>query len=210
MKRKTTYFLAGVLVVVMLLAMSVTAMASDGSFTITIHPIKIMVNGEVFQPKDVNGQDVMVFTVNGTTYAPLRALAEAYGLEVGYDASTNTATVNKPGQAPAPATPLVSSNDFYSKWTVEEKPVTNYGDEKVFTATYNGVLGLRDFKTWWKSFDTDVIASVAEELAAEAQSMNPGYKVTMYFSYGTYMLGTAWAFGDFEQSNFTPATVWIS
>ena len=210
MKRKTTYFLAGVLVVVLLLAMSVTALASDGSFTITIHPIRIMVNGEVFQPKDVNGQDVMVFTVNGTTYAPLRALAEAYGLEVGYDASTNTATVNKPGQAPAPATPLVSSNDFYSKWTVEEKPVTNYGDEKVFTATYNGVLGLRDFKTWWKSFDTDVIASVAEELAAEAQSMNPGYKVTMYFSYGTYMLGTAWAFGDFEQSNFTPATVWIS
>ena len=210
MKRKTTYFLAGVLAVILLLAMSVTALASDGSFTITIHPIRIMVNGEVFQPKDVNGQDVMVFTVNGTTYAPLRALAEAYGLEVGYDASTNTATVNKPGQAPAPATPLVSSNDFYSKWTVEEKPVTNYGDEKVFTATYNGVLGLRDFKTWWKSFDTDVIASVAEELAAEAQSMNPGYKVTMYFSYGTYMLGTAWAFGDFEQSNFTPATVWIS
>ena len=48
------------------------------------------------------------------------------------------------------------------------------------------------------------------ELAAEAQSMAPGYKVTMYFSYGTYMLGTAWAFGDFEQSNFTPSTVWIS
>ena len=50
----------------------------------------------------------------------------------------------------------------------------------------------------------------AEELAAEAQSMTPGYKVTMYFSYGTYMLGTAWAFGEFEQSNFTPSTVWIS
>ena len=210
MKRKTTYFLVGVLVVVLLLAMSVTALASDGSFTITIHPIRIMVNGEVFQPKDVNGQDVMVFTVNGTTYAPLRALAEAYGLEVGYDSATNTATVNKPGQAPAPAAPVSSSNDFYSKWTVEEKPVTNYGDEKVFTATYNGGLSMRDFKTWWKSFDADEIASVAEELAAEAQSMTPGYKVTMYFSYGTYMLGTAWAFGDFEQSNFTPSTVWIS
>ena len=210
MKRKTTYFLAGVLVVALLLAMSVSALASDGSFTITIHPIRIMVNGEVFQPKDVNGNDVMVFTVNGTTYAPLRALAEAYGLEVGYDAATNTATVNSSSQNAAPAVPTAVKDDFYSKWTVEEKPVTNYDDEKVFTATYNGVLGLRDFKTWWKSFDTDVIASVAEELAAEAQSMNPGYKVTMYFSYGTYMLGTAWAFGDFEQSNFTPATVWIS
>jgi len=33
---------------------------------------------------------------------------------------------------------VTSSNDLYSKWTVEEKPVTNYGDEKDFTATYNG------------------------------------------------------------------------
>ena len=210
MKRKTTYFLAGVLVVVLLLAMSVSALASDGSFTITIHPIRIMVNGEVFQPKDVNGNDVMVFTVNGTTYAPLRALAEAYGLEVGYDAATNTATVNSSGPNAAPAVPAASNEDFYSKWTVEEKPVTNYGDEKIFTATYNGGLSMRDFKTWWKSLDPDEITSGAEELAAEAQSMNPGYKVTMYFSYGTYMLGTAYAFGGFEQSNFTPSTVWIS
>ena len=210
MKRKTTYFLACVLLVLLLLAMSVTALASDGSFTITIHPIRIMVNGAVFQPKDVNGDDVMVFTVNGTTYAPLRALAEAYGLEVGYDASTNTATVNSPGQNAVPAVSAVSSNDFYSKWTVEEKPVTNYGDEMIFTATYNGGLSMRDFKTWWKSFDPDEISSVAEEIAAEAQSMNPGYKVTMYFSYGTYMLGTAYAFGSFEQSNFTPSTIWIS
>ena len=210
MKRKTTYFLAGVLVVVLLLAMSVSALASDGSFTITIHPIRIMVNGEVFQPKDVNGNDVMVFTVNGTTYAPLRALAEAYGLEVGYDAATNTATVNSSSPNAAPAVPAASNEDFYSKWTVEEKPVTNYGDEKIFTATYNGGLSMRDFKTWWKSLDPDEITSVAEELAAEAQSLNPGYKVTMYFSYGTYMLGTAYAFGGFEQSNFTPSTIWIS
>ena len=160
--------------VVLLLAMSVSALASDGSFTITIHPIKIMVNGEVFQPKDVNGNDVMVFTVNGTTYAPLRALAEAYGLEVGYDAATNTATVNSSSPNAAPAVPAASKDDFYSMWTVEEKPVTNYGDEKIFTATYNGGLSMRDFKTWWKSLDPDEITSGAEELAAEAQSMNPG------------------------------------
>lgn len=210
MKRKITILTALLMAVVLAVAITSTALASDGSMTITIHPIRILVNGETFRPTDVNGNEVMVFTVNGTTYAPLRALAEAYGLEVGYDSATNTATVNKPGQAPAPVAPVASSNDFYSKWTVEEKPVTNYGDEKVFTATYNGGLSMRDFKTWWKSFEADEIASVAEELAAEAQSMTPGYKVTMYFSYGTYMLGTAWAFGDFEQSNFTPSTVWIS
>ena len=87
--------------------------------------------------------------------------------------------------------------------------IPNYGDDKIFTATYNGGLSMRDFKTWWKSFDAEEIASIAEELAAEAQNMNPGYKVTMYFSYGNYGLGTAYAFGDFEQSNFRAAQVWI-
>ena len=52
-----------------------------------------MVNGEVFQPKDAQGRDALVFTYNGTTYAPVRALAEAYGLTVGYDSAKNMATV---------------------------------------------------------------------------------------------------------------------
>ena len=206
MKRKLMTLM---IAVVLMLSLSLTALAWDGTLTITIHPINILVNGEVFQPKDSAGNDVTCFTVNGCTYAPLRALTEAYGLEVGYDTATNTATVNKPGQSSAPVAPVVNSNDFYSKWTVEEKPVTNYGDEKIFTATYNGGLSMKDFKTWWKIFDADEIASVAEQLAAEAQSMNPGYKVTMYFSYGNYSLGTAYAFGDFEQSNFHAAQAWI-
>ena len=62
--------------------------------TISVHPINIMVNGAVFLPKDVTGRDVEVFVYNGTTYAPLRALAEAYGLSVGYDNSKKLATVD--------------------------------------------------------------------------------------------------------------------
>lgn len=203
MKRKTTTFFAGVLVAALLLAMSVTALASDGSITITIHPIRVLVNGEVFQPKDVNGKDVMVFTVNGTTYAPLRALAEAYGLEVGYDAAQNIATVNTPGTA------VPVHDDFASHWTVTEKPVTNYGNEKIFTAKYSGELSMSEFKSWWKSFSEEEIAAGAEQLAAEAQSLVPGNLVTMYFSYGTYNLGSAYSRNGIESSNFSPAGVWI-
>ena len=43
----------------------------------------MLVNGEVFRPVDAKGNEVQVFRVNGATYVPLRALAEAYGLEVG-------------------------------------------------------------------------------------------------------------------------------
>jgi len=56
--------------------------------------IKILVNGLEFYPKNANGEDAMVFVYDGTTYAPLRALAEAFGLAVGYDEIKNMATVN--------------------------------------------------------------------------------------------------------------------
>ena len=207
MKRKITVLSALLLSVVLTAAITSTALASDGSMTITIHPIRILVNGETFRPTDVNGNEVMVFTVNGTTYAPLRALAEAYGLEVGYDAASNIATVNSPDRVPAASVP--KARDFAAYWTVEEKPVTNYGSEKIFTAAYNGALGMAEFKSWWKSLSAEEIAQGAEQLAAEAKSLAPGYTVTMYFSYGSYMLGTAWGFEGFQRSNFRPASAWI-
>ncbi len=101
------------------------------------------------------------------------------------------------------------ANSFASAWTVKEKPVTNYGSEKIYTATYSGSLSMSEFKTWWKSLSDDEIARGVEKLAAEAQSLNPGYTVTMYFSYGQYSLGTAYAYGDYEFSNFNLASVWI-
>lgn len=205
MKSRIASYLAGVLTVVLIGTFSVSALASDGALTLTAHPIHILVNGEVFQPKDAAGNDALVFVYNGTTYAPLRALAESYGLEVGYDAASNTATVTgTAGQKPA-----APADDFISQWTVKEKPVTNYGDEKIFTVNYSGSLGTEDFKAWWKSFDMDYIKACAEQIAAEAQSLHPGYKVTAYFNYGSQMLGTAYAFGDYEQSNFKLAGVWI-
>lgn len=204
MKSKALSFLSGILFTLILIGLPVTALAVSNGFTIECSPIKALVNGKVFQPKDAKGNDAMVFTYNGTTYAPLRALAEAYGLEVGYDGSRNIATVNCPKEQNA-----LQTSNFKSVWTVKEKPVTNYGSEKIFTATYNGDLSMDEFKAWWKSLSADEIAGGAEQLAAEAQSLNPGCIVTMYFSYGQYSLGTAYGFEGYQQSNFKVAGVWI-
>lgn len=203
MKSKLCSFLSGVLITLTLIVLPVSALASDGSFKLIAYPIQVLVDGEVFRPVDAKGNEVQVFTVNGTTYAPLRALAEAYGLEVGYDSTKKLATVTKPAQ------PQEVTSDFAAAWDIKEKPVTNYGSEKIFTATYSGSLSMDDFKAWWKSFSADEIGRAAEQLAAEAQALNPGYQVTMYFSYGTYNLGTAFAYGDYGFSNFNAAGVWI-
>ena len=204
MKKRLISYLAGVVTAITIVALPVSALASDGALTLAIHPVRVMVNGEVFQPKDSQGNDALVFTADGVTYAPVRALAEAYGLVVGYDAAQNLVTVSGTTVNPTAVVP----EDFSSRWTVKKKPVTDYGDESIYTASYNGGLAMSEFKAWWKSFDLAYIQSCAEQLAAEAQGMEGG-RVTMYFDYSGYMLGSAYAFGGLEQSNFTIAGTWI-
>lgn len=161
MKKTLKIFVTGALTALVIAVMTVTALASSGLVKIEVSPIKVLVTGEMFQPKDANGNNVIVFTHNGTTYAPLRALAEAYGLEVGYDSENHIATVN--------AKPIASTDyaSFERAWTVSEKPVTNYGSEKIFTVTYSGNLSINEFKEWWKSFDESDIKAYTERMAAE-------------------------------------------
>ena len=203
MKSKLSMFLAGVLTALLLTCLPASALASDGTLTLTVHPIKVMVNGTVFQPKDAQGNEVLVFTYDNTTYAPLRALAEAYGLEVGYDARNNMATVN------GSALPAAYGTDFSAAWTVREKPVTNYGNEKIFTAQYSGTLGTQDFKAWWKSFDSACIQESAEQMAVDVLETNPGSRIVMYFEYNGSMLGTVMAENGYVHGDFRPAAVWI-
>lgn len=209
MKKNVLSFVTGMIAMLLLVGLPVTALAASGAIRIEVSPISVLVDGEVFQPKDAKGNDVMVFTYNGTTYAPLRALAEAYGLEVGYDGERHIATVSKqPAQTQAPVADTGYAG-FEKQWTVKEKPVTNYGNEKIFTVTYFGDLSRSEFKAWWKSYDLSTIKEYAERMMAEVQSGVPGYIVTAYFSYGQYNLGSVHAESDFTGSNFDAAGVWI-
>ena len=209
MKKNVLSFISGMIAMLLLAGLPVAALAASGAIRIEASPISVLVDGEVFQPKDAKGNDVMVFTYNGTTYAPLRALAEAYGLEVGYDGERNIATVSKqPAQTQAPIADTGYAG-FEKQWTVKEKPVTNYGDEKIFTVTYSGDLSRSEFKAWWKSYDLSTIKEYAERMMAEVQSEVPGYTVTAYFSYGQYNLGNVHADDITTGSNFDAAGVWI-
>lgn len=209
MKKNALSFVSGAIATLMLVGLPVTTLAASGTIRIEVSPISVLVDGEVFQPKDAKGNDVMVFTYNGTTYAPLRALAEAYGLEVGYDGERHIATVSKqPAQTQAPIADTGYAG-FEKQWTVKEKPVTNYGNEKIFTVTYSGDLSRSEFKAWWKSYDLSTIKEYAERMIAEVQSEFPGYTVTAYFSYGQYNLGSVHADDTITGSNFDAASVWI-
>lgn len=174
-------FLSGVLCATLVFSLTLSALAISGKMTIEVDPINIMVNGEVFVPKDVNGKEVPQFAYQGTTYAPLRALAEAYGLEVGYDAAANMATVQDPDAPVVPAedtkaefhyVPQSTDTkylDFMNMWNVE----LSSDCEWLFVTA-------KDINTtvkWWedngKEAAHDHLWTLADELAKQFNNEPP-------------------------------------
>lgn len=85
-------FGAGILTTALVIGLGVSAFAASRPITVEDN-IRVTINGAVFCPKDANGKDVPLFSYNGTTYAPVRAICEAAGLEVEYDSATYTAVL---------------------------------------------------------------------------------------------------------------------
>jgi hypothetical protein len=92
------------------------ALAKTGMETLSAEyrNIKIVIDGSTVTPKDGNGAPVEPFIVNGTTYLPVRAVAQAMNSTVSWDAATSTVTINTAGYsgvtAPSnPTTPTQSS-----------------------------------------------------------------------------------------------------
>lgn len=79
-----------------MMAVFVTSSAAATAYQRSItasYDIKLEINGNNTELTDANGKKVEPFTYNGTTYVPIRAVAENMGSYVGYDANTKTAIV---------------------------------------------------------------------------------------------------------------------
>ena len=92
MKERRKGFIAGVLASTIFMGLVGTAAATVGSRTLTAdyNSIKISVNGSTITPTDANGNVVEPFAINGTTYLPVRAVAEALNCSVTWDGSNST------------------------------------------------------------------------------------------------------------------------
>jgi len=93
MSKRLQGLIAGVLIGAMLT--SGVAFAKQASETINViyDNIKILIDGKEYQPKDVNGNVVEPFIYKGTTYLPVRAIANAFDKEVDWEAQTSTVTL---------------------------------------------------------------------------------------------------------------------
>lgn len=91
-RKKTAAF---ILLSILLLSIPVNASNSLKKTVDILYGIALQINGKAPALQDANGQPVSPFTLNGTTYVPIRAVATELGYDVSYDAKSNTATVRK-------------------------------------------------------------------------------------------------------------------
>jgi hypothetical protein len=100
-------FVVGMLVMFMLSGGAVYATSRTQNISISFNGIRLVVNGELVTPRDGAGNVVEPFIWNGTTYLPVRAIANALGLEVDWDSNTQTVSIG--GQGATVSTPVTST-----------------------------------------------------------------------------------------------------
>lgn len=144
MKGKIRSYLAGVLSTILVAGMAAGVAGEQIKKTADLYynNIKICIDGSYVEPKDANGNTVEPFIIDGTTYLPVRAVANAFGKDVAWDGDTQTVFLGaKPGENkysrtnPAPIgtaqTVKLSTNDA-------DFNVINYTANVVINEVYRG------------------------------------------------------------------------
>lgn len=92
-------FLAGVVLTAFVMG-SIAVFAGDISKTVDViySNIKIFIDGAEYVAKDANGNVVEPFIYNGTTYLPVRGIANAFGKDVVWDGANASIFLGKTGQ----------------------------------------------------------------------------------------------------------------
>lgn len=114
-------FVAGMLVVMLILSIGGTVFAHAGTVTqeLIYKNIGVILDGKRLDLRDAQGNAVEPFMFGGTNYLPVRAICEALGLNVGWDAESNTIVL----------TTLENQRDIY---------ITRTGQKYHYDSTCNG------------------------------------------------------------------------
>lgn len=126
MKGQLKGFLAGILTMVMAVSLIGTAIAVGRTEQATLHynGISIVYDGKEVTPTNAQGKKVEPFIINGTTYLPVRGVGSILGLNVGWDASTQTVSLSSvpvDTNGAAPGSVIYDDNGITVTYTGVEK-----------------------------------------------------------------------------------------
>lgn len=114
--RRWRDFLAGFLAAALMMSMGMPSMAATArQLNASYNNIKITLDGKTLTPKDANGATVEPFIVDGTTYLPVRAVADSLGLGVEWDAKTQTVKLTTGGTNSSASADALSEQAYKAK-----------------------------------------------------------------------------------------------
>ncbi len=170
MKKQIPAFLAGVVTTALVTSLAVPALAAyTKNMTVSYSDIRINVNGTTFTPTDVTGQTVEPFIYSGTTYLPVRAVADAVGYNVAWDQSSKTVYLTNGNNSSAGggysggggtttmATKLVDALTPYAGYNYELFPSTGSDSISMGGSTYKNAIALSRsyFNTSYASYNLE-------------------------------------------------------
>lgn len=128
MKQRLQGLFAGVLIGTILTSGIAIATNSTTLYNVITNGIKIFVDGQKLNPKDANGNIVEPFIYNGTTYLPVRAVANALGKTVYWDESNYTVYLGNKEPLPYPSKEVTSDDNIGDYWHDRLDLKDNYGN----------------------------------------------------------------------------------
>lgn len=97
-RERTKGFITGLLVATLVFSLGVPAFAAyQKQATLDYTGVKITLDGKEVVPTDANGKTIEPFGIDGTTYLPVRGIANALGLGVVWDGASQTVRLTSGG-----------------------------------------------------------------------------------------------------------------
>jgi len=104
MKQRIQGIIIGILITATFMG-SVTAVWAAAvwkKIDVAYNDYKVVVNGNKFIPRDVDGSAMELMNYNGWIWAPFEKIADELGMDTGWDGTTNTLYLNTPAFPPPP------------------------------------------------------------------------------------------------------------
>ena len=129
MKKKLQGLIAGVLIGTIVTGITVIATNTTTLYDVIANGVKIVVDGQKLNPTDAQGNKVEPIIYNGTTYLPVRAVANALGKAVYWDGPNYTVYLgDMNGKLEYPTVKLEDMTNIGTSMRTSSSLTDNYGN----------------------------------------------------------------------------------